>query len=72
MSKVFPKGNLSKSCVIMRWSGVRLMGMGFMTHKGLYCLICGSFVLGVLPFFRDATFFQAHLFAINLLKCFQV
>jgi hypothetical protein len=34
-SKVFPKGNLSKSCVSMRWSGVRLLGMGFHDIQGL-------------------------------------
>jgi hypothetical protein len=41
--------------------GVRLLGMGFMTYKGLYCLIYVRFVKGVLSFVCDATLFQAHL-----------
>jgi hypothetical protein len=39
---VFPRWTLSKSCGEDEVDGgVRLLGMGFMTYKGSYCLIYG-------------------------------
>jgi uncharacterized membrane protein len=36
----------------MKWMGVILLGMGFMTYKGLYCLIYGFLCRGsVAPWF---------------------
>jgi hypothetical protein len=43
---VFPRWTLSKSCEEDEVDGVRLLGMGFMTYKGLYCLIYGCLCRG--------------------------
>ena len=43
---VFPRWTLSKSCEEGEVDGVRLLGMGFMTYKGSYCLIYGCLCRG--------------------------
>jgi hypothetical protein len=40
------------------------MGMGFMTYKGLYCLIHGYLCKGCVAPLFVTQFFQAHCFAI--------
>jgi hypothetical protein len=44
--RVFPRWTLSKSCKEGEMDGVKLLGMGFMTYKGSYCLIYGCLCRG--------------------------
>jgi hypothetical protein len=44
---MFPKRNLSKSCSECEVDfGARLLGVGSLTYKGLYCLIYGCLCRG--------------------------
>jgi hypothetical protein len=56
----------------MKWMGVRLSGMGFMTYKGLYCLIYGCVCRGCAAPLFSMHPFPSPFIAINYLKCFQV
>jgi hypothetical protein len=56
----------------MKWMGVRLLGMGFMTYKGLYCLIYGCLCRGcVAPSFSMHPF-SKPIYCHFFFKCFQV
>ena len=56
----------------MKWMGVRLMCMGFMTYRGLYCLLYGCLWRGcVAPSFSMHPF-SKPIYFLFFLRCFQV
>jgi hypothetical protein len=62
---VFPRWILSNHVKSMKWMGVKLLGMGFMTYKGCIISFMGAFVEGVLHLRFQCNLFPSPFISIN-------